>query len=110
MTWYKITEASNIPLREGRSVKLGNKEIAIFHLPEGFKAVDNLCPHNLGPLCDGITKGTRVVCPLHGWNICLETGRVVKPEVPVGVNAYQVRVKDGLIEIQMLAGQAEAAA
>jgi len=108
MTWYKVTHCSEIPLREGRSVKLGYREIAIFNLPEGFKAIDNLCPHNLGPLCDGITKGTKVVCPLHGWNVCLETGRVVKPEMPVGVATYPVRVKDGLIEIQLPPAKSEA--
>jgi len=101
MSWFKVTDAGNIPMREGRSVRLGRREIAIFHLPEGFKAIDNRCPHNLGPLCDGITKGTKVVCPLHGWNICLETGKVVTPNVPVGVTTYPVRVSDGIIQIQL---------
>lgn len=101
MNWLKVTQADNIPLREGRSVCIGRREIALFHLPEGFRAIDNRCPHNLGPLCDGMTKGTTVVCPLHGWNINLETGKVLKPDVPVGVTTYPVRVQDGIVEIQL---------
>ena len=109
MSWIKITNIDNIPLREGRSVKLGRREVAIFHLPEKFLAIDNMCPHNGGPLCDGIVKGTTVVCPLHGWNICLESGKVAKPDLPVSVRTYPVRVVDGIIEMEM-AEKKEAAA
>lgn len=100
MSWIQITEAENIPLREGRSVKLGRTDVAIFHLPERFVAVENLCPHDQGPLCDGIVKGNTVVCPLHGWNICLNTGRVLKPDVPVSVKTYPVRVNEGIVELE----------
>lgn len=101
MQWIKITEVENIPLREGRAVQVGQREIALFHLPEGIKAVDNRCPHNQGPLCDGITTGSHVVCPLHGWKVCLESGRVTRPDLPIKVRTYPVRVEDGVIEIQV---------
>jgi len=99
MSWIQITATGNIPLREGRNVTLGSREIAIFHLADKFVAVDNVCPHDQGPLCDGIVKGTSVVCPLHGWNICLDTGRVLKPDVPDFIRTYPVRVNDGIIEL-----------
>jgi nitrite reductase (NADH) small subunit len=101
MPWTKLTESHNIPLREGRCVEVGRKEIAIFHLPDRFLAIDNRCPHNQGPLCDGIVKGTTVVCPLHGWNVNLESGAVSKPDVPAGVKTYPVRVENGLIEVDL---------
>ena len=105
MTWYKITTLDNIPVREGRPVQLGSREIAIFHLPdERVLAVDNRCPHDQGPLCDGITSGTTVVCPLHGWKVCLESGSVTKPDVPIRVRTYPARVVDGMIEIEAEAG------
>lgn len=110
MSWIRITDTGSIPLREGRTVKIGRREIAIFHLPDRFVAVDNLCPHNQGPLADGIVKGGSVVCPLHGWNICLESGRVCKPDLPVGVRTYPVRVADGIIEIEIRAERAGEAA
>ncbi len=103
MAWTKITRTEDIPLREGRCLEIGRKEIAVFHLPDKFVAIDNRCPHDQGPLCDGIVKGTTVVCPLHGWNVNLETGKVSKPDVPAGVRTYPVRVKDGLIEIDLSA-------
>jgi len=99
MSWIRITHAENIPLREGRSVRLGDDEIAIFNLGDRYVAVDNSCPHRGGPLCDGIVSGDTVVCPLHGWKISLDTGDVLKPDVCVKVGAYPVSVEDGIIRV-----------
>ena len=99
MQWIKITPTSSIPLREGRPVTIAGRDIAIFHLPTGFMAVDNKCPHGGGPLCDGITSGTKVACPLHGWKICLESGKVERPNVEASVRTYPVRVNEGIIEM-----------
>src|SRR6266567_3699237 len=67
--WIRIARCHDIPLREGRAVKVGNREIAIFNLGSRFLAVDNRCPHKGGPLADGIISGAAVVCPLHAWSM-----------------------------------------
>src|SRR6201984_3327139 len=72
--WIRIAYCRDIPLREGRPVKVGNREIAIFNLGDRFLAVDNRCPHKGAPPPDGIGSGACVVCPLHAWKISLETG------------------------------------
>jgi nitrite reductase (NADH) small subunit len=98
----RITRAENIPVREGRSVRIGDDELAIFNLGDDrFVAVDNACPHRGGPLCDGIVSGDTVVCPLHGWKISLETGHVLKPNVCVRVTTYPVSVEDGVIAVEI---------
>jgi nitrite reductase (NADH) small subunit len=109
MKWIRVTQAENIPLREGRSVTIGEDEIAIFNLGDRFMAVDNACPHRGGPLCDGIVSGAAVVCPLHGYKVCLETGKVLKPDVAVRVDTYPVRVEDGVVLVKMEAEQEQAA-
>jgi nitrite reductase (NADH) small subunit len=101
MKWIRVTYADNIPVREGRSVRIGEDEIAIFNLGDRYVAVDNTCPHRGGPLCDGIVSGDTVVCPLHGWKISLETGNVMKPEICVRVDTYPVSVEDGIIRISL---------
>lgn len=110
MSWIRITNAENIPLREGRSVRLGDDEIAIFNLGDRYVAVDNSCPHRGGPLCDGIVSGDTVVCPLHGWKISLETGAVLKPDVCVRVGTYPVTVEDGIVRVQYSKKKEEKAA
>ena len=37
--WVRITQAEDIPLREGRSIQIAGHEIAIFNLGERFLAV-----------------------------------------------------------------------
>jgi nitrite reductase (NADH) small subunit len=109
MKWIRVTQAENIPLREGRSVTIGGDEIAIFNLGDRFVAVDNACPHRGGPLCDGIVSGASVVCPLHGYKICLETGKVLKPDLAVRADTYPVRVEDGVVLVKLEASQEQAA-
>jgi nitrite reductase (NADH) small subunit len=99
MSWIKITTVDNIPVREGRSVKIGRTDVAVFNLGDRFAAIDNRCPHSGGPLCDGLVSGNTVVCPLHGWKVNLQTGAIVRPEVPVCVDVYPVKVEDGVISI-----------
>ena len=77
--WIRVTTTENIPRREGRAVSLGGRELAIFNLGERFLAVENRCPHQGGPLADGIVSGCAVVCPLHAWRVRLDSGEVERP-------------------------------
>lgn len=96
-TWVRVTGVEAIPLRQGRSVRLGTREIAIFNLGDRFLAVDNRCPHQGGPLADGIVAGGTVVCPLHSWKVCLKSGAVRQPDVTACVSTYPTRVEDGVV-------------
>jgi len=99
--WIRITEMQNIPLREGRSVNVAGREIAIFNLGDRVLAVDGRCPHKGGPLAEGIVTGNTVVCPLHAWKISLETGSVTKPEAePSCIATYRTRIESGIVLIE----------
>ena len=99
MQWIRITPAENIPPREGRSLSVGGLSLAVFNTGGRFLAVENRCPHQGGPLADGIVGGTTVTCPLHNWRICLETGLVTKPCVEglPQVRTFPVEVNDGIV-------------
>jgi nitrite reductase (NADH) small subunit len=100
--WVRITSCVNIPLREGRSIRIGSREIAIFNLGDRFLAVENRCPHKGGPLSEGIVSGNVVVCPLHAWKVSLECGRVSKPaDAQACVKTYPTRVEAGIVSIQV---------
>ena len=102
--WIRITDRDNIPVREGRPVRIGGREIAIFNLGDRFLAIDNHCPHQGGPLCDGIVTGNAVVCPLHAWKIGLETGAVERPTGSAAcARTYPVRVTDDVVELSLAA-------
>ena len=99
--WIRVARCESIPAREGRATLINGKEIAIFNLGDRFLAVDNRCPHQSGPLCDGIVAGDAVVCPLHAWKVNLETGMVVRPANENDcVRSYATRVDAGVISIE----------
>jgi nitrite reductase (NADH) small subunit len=99
--WIRIAPCESIPPREGRAALVAGREIAIFNLGDRFLAVDNRCPHQSGPLCDGIVAGDAVVCPLHAWKVNLETGAVARPVNQNDcVRTYATRVDAGVILIE----------
>jgi nitrite reductase (NADH) small subunit len=118
--WVRVTRIENVPPREGRAVLIGDMEIALFNLGpstelgagDRFLATDNACPHQGGPLCDGIVTGSSVVCPLHAWKVNLESGQVERPTHGKDhcVNTYPARVEDGVVLIGLPAASSAGAA
>jgi nitrite reductase (NADH) small subunit len=107
LRWLAVTDDENIPPREGRAARIGNRELAIFNLGDRFLAVDNRCPHQGGPLCDGIVAGALVVCPLHNWKVSLETGIVARPlDTNACVRTYATRVEAGVVMVEWPADSA----
>ena len=105
--WVRIARCSDIPLREGRAVKVGDREIAIFNLGDRFLAIDNRCPHKGGPLADGIVSGATVVCPLHAWKLSLETGNGMNgPSASSCVETFPTRVEEGTVLLDLSDTQA----
>ena len=89
----RIGRADEIPMLEGRSVLVGARRIAVFRTPDGYRALDHACPHEAGPLSDGIVADRCVTCPLHGWRFDLDTGRATNADAAVAV--HEVVERDG---------------
>lgn len=94
---------ADVPFGEGRSVAMINRRIGVFNTAAGFFAIDNDCPHQGGPLSDGILADACVTCPLHGRRIDLRTGTV--KDQSETVRTYELEVKDGTV--WLLPGQLE---
>ena len=103
MTEHIVRVAANdVPPREGRAIRIGDREIALFNLGDQFLAVDNKCPHKGGPLADGIVAGRAAVCPLHAWKINLETGTVERPAAELAcVQTYPTTLDGDVVTIEI---------
>lgn len=99
--WIRV-DGAQIPAREGRALRVGDRELALFNLGDRFLAVDGRCPHQGGPLCDGIVSGETVICPLHAWKINLRSGAVERPQAASNcVQTYPTAIVDGLLTIEL---------
>lgn len=91
---YNAGPVDRIPLGEGRTVAVGDEEVAIFRTRRGdVCAVQATCPHRGGPLADGIVGGSRIVCPLHSYAFELATGQPVRDDCPA-LRTYRVTVDE----------------
>jgi NAD(P)H-dependent nitrite reductase small subunit len=93
--------AAELPPGASKVVEVKDHVVAIFNLNGEFYALDNVCPHQGGPLGEGYLEETGVVsCPWHARNFDIRTGvSPIDPEVKV--SCYPVRVEAGELIVQI---------
>ncbi len=99
--WIKIIQVEDVPVMGSRKVVVGDDEIVIFKTrDESIFAVNNVCPHKQGKLSEGLVHDHMVTCPMHNWDIDLETG-VVKDEDNSCTKKYETKVEEGVIYLAL---------
>ncbi len=96
--FVRVARAADIPPGQAVMVTVDGRELALFHLADGFYAAENACPHQGGPLCEGWTEGTSVTCPWHAWTFDLETGKMPGDDIPI-LDLFEVRVEAGEVMV-----------
>lgn len=101
--WISVCQIDDIPKLGSRVVAHPSGNIAVFRTAGNtvFALLDH-CPHKGGPLSQGIVHGESVTCPLHSWNIDLNTGEARAPDqgcarrFPSKIEAGQVFIAIGI--------------
>ena len=99
--FVRIASTEEIPAGQAMLVEINGKEIAIFNVSGSFYAIDNMCTHVGGPLCEGEIEGPQVTCPWHGAVFDVTTGDALGPPASEGVSRYNVRVAGSDIEVEI---------
>jgi nitrite reductase (NADH) small subunit len=101
MAFVAVGRAEDIPVGHGAYVERHGVALAVFNAGGGrFYATGPICPHEDGPLTEGWVEAGAVVCPWHGFDFDLATGRCgVDPALSVPV--YAVRVSQGVVEVDL---------
>ena len=90
---------------------LEGRSIGVFNVGGAFFALRNVCPHQGGPLCQGVLSGFVVPgapgeyqylrrgeilrCPWHGWEFDIRTGQSYFDPDRTRVRAYPVELVPG---------------
>ena len=96
--WKAICALDEIPVLGARRVaRDGACAVAVFRNAEDqvFALLDR-CPHQGGPLSQGIVFGDRVACPLHNWTIALADGCAQAPDQGC-TTRFAVALRDGRV-------------
>lgn len=108
---FVVARADEVPSGGSLIVELEGHSIGIFSLDGQYYALLNRCPHAGGPLCGGrISYGLAssgpgdvrvdfkqklIMCPWHGWEFDLETGKSYCDPNKVRVRPYPIEVHAG---------------
>ena len=97
LDFIEIAPASELPNGQRLFVDVGDRPIVIFNIAGQFFAIGDVCTHDDGPLGDGDLEGFNVVCPRHGAEFDVRTGKVMQMPAVVDIPAYPVQVREGQI-------------
>jgi 3-phenylpropionate/trans-cinnamate dioxygenase ferredoxin component len=102
LEYVEIAPVSQLPDGERLFVDLGDKPIVIFNIAGQFFAIGDVCSHDDGPLGDGVIEGNHIVCPRHGAEFDVRSGKAVAMPAVIDIPAYPVQIREGNIFIGML--------
>jgi nitrite reductase/ring-hydroxylating ferredoxin subunit len=102
MALHKVATIHDPPPGGGRAVQVAGRSIAIFNVEGTIHAIDNDCTHDGAPLSEGAVEDGCVVCPWHGAQFDLTSGKALTPPAVEDVQSYRIVMsgEDILIEIE----------
>jgi len=97
---HVVGRVDDVPPGEGRAFVAGGVQVAVFRLRDGsLHATQAACPHAGGPLADGQTDGSALVCPLHLFAFRWSDGSCTGDAPPLRI--YPVREEDGHLVVEV---------
>ena len=100
-TFVTVAKVGEIPSGGVKVVRIGDQEIAVFHLDGAYHALDDVCTHDGGPLAEGTIEDHVIECPRHGARFDIRTGAVLSMPATAPVTTYPVRVTGGEIQVAL---------
>jgi nitrite reductase (NADH) small subunit len=111
-----IGPVDDFPVKQMRIVDVGTRQIGIVRWGDRIFAVDNLCMHQGGPVCQGVLSprltasgpgeltldetAPTLACPWHGWEFDLCTGRALLDE-RLRLRTFAARIVAGRVLVDL---------
>lgn len=98
--FVKVGRVGDLADGQAKVVQVDGQRIALFYVGGRYYALEAACPHEGGPLADGVIEGVRIVCPWHGYDFHFKTGECgLDPDLRA--LTYPVKVQDDDLLIEM---------
>lgn len=92
--WRWVGRVADFPPGSARSVRIGQRRVAVFRVGAEWFALEDVCAHMRARLSEGSVCGHEVTCGWHGWKFDLRSGRSLTKSW-ARVRTFQVRVEAG---------------
>jgi nitrite reductase/ring-hydroxylating ferredoxin subunit/uncharacterized membrane protein len=99
--WTAIADDGDVSEGRPTRVVMNGTQLVLVRQGERLYALSSRCSHLGGPLQDGEVKGTTITCPWHYSTFDLKDGSVVTGPARSPQPAYDVRTREGRIEVRL---------
>jgi nitrite reductase (NADH) small subunit len=99
--FVRICSQSELPAEgEVREFLAGSRTFCVANVEGTIAVLDGVCPHEGGPLGEGMIEGGRVVCPWHAYAFDVRTGMSVQ-DSEVKAEVLEGKVEDGELRVKV---------
>ena len=98
-----VGPVEDLPPGTVKLVHAGSITVGVYNLGGKYCAIEDRCSHDDGPLAEGdfdCDEGV-AICPRHGANIDIRSGRALTLPAIDSVATYPVHVVDGMVKVQV---------
>jgi len=101
LEWHKVAETDALEEGHVMNAVAGVHPICLAFYEGEYRALDNHCPHQGGPLGEGMIENGYVVCPWHGWEYSPIDGNPPPGFEDESVATYSVEMRDDGVYVGM---------
>jgi nitrite reductase/ring-hydroxylating ferredoxin subunit len=110
---HVVAKTDEIPLGGRKIVEVAGRSSGVFNVGGEFFALLNYCPHEGGPLCEGVLsglvrwripgeytyvrRGEIIRCPWHQWEFDVRTGQSWFDPAKTRTRSYEAAVEPGSV-------------
>jgi 3-phenylpropionate/trans-cinnamate dioxygenase ferredoxin subunit len=98
-----VAKLDEFPPGSEKIVTVGWTSVGVYNCGGNLYAIEDRCSHDDGPLCEGDwdEDECRVVCPRHGSQFDLATGRPLTLPAIEPVDTFPVVVEGGVVRVEL---------
>jgi 3-phenylpropionate/trans-cinnamate dioxygenase ferredoxin component len=98
-----VCPVEELPPCSVKIVFAGSLAIGVYNLNGEYFALEDRCSHDDGPLCEGdfdCDEGV-AICPRHGANIDIRSGRALTLPAVEPVDTFAVVVEEDMVKVEL---------
>ena len=96
-----VGRADDLRVGDMRALDVQDTRIAVANVGGTFYAFGDTCTHRQCSLAEGDLEETTVICPCHGSEFDVTSGKVLTPPAREPVASYEARVVGENLEIKV---------
>lgn len=99
--FVRICPASEVPVEgEVAEFTVNGRALCVAHVNGAIAVLDGTCPHQGGPLGEGIVEDGKVVCPWHAYAFDVRTG-ASEQDPDLNAEVLEAKIEDGELRVKL---------